>query len=92
MWDAALYKNIKLTQRVKLQLRAEFFNVLNTVNFLGVGGSGQTTTWTPQNPVYNTGSASTATQVISATPAAGFGQLTQAVDPRTIQFGVRLSF
>ena len=56
-WDAALYKNIKLTQRVKLQLRAEFFNVLNTVNFLGVGGSGQTTTWTPQNPVYNTGNA-----------------------------------
>lgn len=89
-WDAALYKNIKLTQRVKLQLRAEFFNVLNTTNFLFAGPGEATINW--NNPVYNTGDAHTATQVISAEPAAGFGQLTQVVDPRTIQFGVRLSF
>jgi len=32
-WDFALYKNTAISERVKLQLRAEFFNVLNHPNF-----------------------------------------------------------
>ena len=32
-WDFAIYKNTTLTERVKLQLRAEFFNILNHPNF-----------------------------------------------------------
>ena len=32
-WDFSLFKNTKLTERVNLQLRAEFFNVLNHPNF-----------------------------------------------------------
>jgi hypothetical protein len=32
-WDANLYKNTKLTERVALQFRAEAFNVLNHTNF-----------------------------------------------------------
>jgi len=32
-WDLALYKNTSLSERVKLQLRAEFFNILNHPNF-----------------------------------------------------------
>ena len=32
-WDFALYKNTSLSERVKLQLRAEFFNILNHPNF-----------------------------------------------------------
>ncbi|MGB9073761.1 MAG: TonB-dependent receptor [Terriglobales bacterium] len=32
-WDFALYKNTAITERVKLQLRAEFFNILNHPNF-----------------------------------------------------------
>ena len=32
-WDFALYKNTSITERVKLQLRAEFFNILNHPNF-----------------------------------------------------------
>jgi hypothetical protein len=32
-WDFALYKNTAITERVKLQLRAEFFNLLNHPNF-----------------------------------------------------------
>ena len=32
-WDFALYKNTTLSERVKLQLRAEFFNILNHPNF-----------------------------------------------------------
>ena len=32
-WDAALYKNTNLTERVALQFRAEAFNVMNHTNF-----------------------------------------------------------
>ena len=32
-WDLALYKNTALTDRVTLQLRADFFNLLNHPNF-----------------------------------------------------------
>lgn len=91
-WDAALYKNIKVGPRVQLQLRAEVFNVLNTVNFLGTFGGAQQTTWNPQNPVYNTGNPATATTIVSAGNPGGFGELTAAADPRIVQFGVRLRF
>jgi len=32
-WDLAIYKNTTITERLKLQLRAEFFNILNHPNF-----------------------------------------------------------
>jgi hypothetical protein len=32
-WDLAIYKNTAITERVKMQVRAEFFNVLNHPNF-----------------------------------------------------------
>jgi hypothetical protein len=32
-WDLALYKNTLITERLRLQLRAEFFNILNHPNF-----------------------------------------------------------
>jgi hypothetical protein len=32
-WDFALYKNTGITERVRMQLRAEFFNILNHPNF-----------------------------------------------------------
>jgi len=32
-WDLAIYKNTAITERIKMQLRAEFFNVLNHPNF-----------------------------------------------------------
>ncbi len=32
-WDMAIYKNTTLTERLKMQLRVEFFNVLNHPNF-----------------------------------------------------------
>jgi len=92
-WDAALYKNINLGKRVQLQLRAEVFNVLNTVNLLAGGDAAQGgINWNPENVVYDTGNAATATRVISATPAGNFGQLNQVADPRIVQLGVRLRF
>ncbi len=91
-WDASLYKNIKLGPKVQLQLRAEVYNVLNTVNLFGTFGGAQQTTWNPQNPVYNTGNPQTATTIVSATNPGGFGELTAAADPRVVQFGIRLRF
>jgi len=32
-WDLAIYKNLAITERVKMQVRAEFFNMLNHPNF-----------------------------------------------------------
>ena len=32
-WDAALFKNTRLTEKLRLEFRAEFFNILNHPNF-----------------------------------------------------------
>jgi hypothetical protein len=32
-WDMALQKKFPITERLSFSLKAEFFNVLNTVNF-----------------------------------------------------------
>ncbi|HEY7095840.1 MAG TPA: carboxypeptidase regulatory-like domain-containing protein [Terriglobales bacterium] len=41
-WETSLFKNIKVTERVNLQLRAEAFNVLNHTNFQLPGAGGAT--------------------------------------------------
>jgi hypothetical protein len=87
--DASIYKNIKLGPRVKLQLRAEMYNVFNTVNFKG---DSLNLSYDAQNVVYDTGNASTATRIVSATAPGNFGQLNSARDPRTMQLGLRLTF
>jgi hypothetical protein len=89
--DAALTKNIKLGKGINLQFRAEMFNVFNRVNFLSDDGN-VNVTWTPTNVVFDTGSGATATRVVSASPAGGFGQLNRAADPRQMQLGLKLSF
>jgi hypothetical protein len=93
--DAALSKNIRLGSRVRLQLRAEMFNVFNRTNFLTTSSDSivnPEVTWIPQNVVFDTGDPATATRIVSATPAGGFGQLNRAADPRQMQLGLRLSF
>jgi len=39
MWDLGIYKTFKMTERFSLQLRGEFFNVLNHHNFYMQPGS-----------------------------------------------------
>jgi hypothetical protein len=93
--DASLYKNIALgTSKVKLQLRLEVFNVFNRANFLATSltNGGVQTAYNPQNVVFDTANGRTASQIISASPAGNFGQLTAARDPRTAQIGIRLTF
>jgi len=57
-----------------------------------MSNGGAQSNYNPGNVVFNTGSGSTATEIVSATPAGNFGQLTQSRDPRTAQVGIRLTF
>jgi len=86
--DLALYKNIAATDRVKLQLRFEVFNVFNRVNF-----SSQNINRI-MNPVSVTldAPAASATKITGAVLPLNFGQATLTRDPRQAQFGFKLLF
>ncbi len=86
--DLSLYKNIKVSPRVKVQLRFEVFNVFNRVNFLN---QNLVTTMNPTSATLNAPAAS-ATQITGFTLPGNFGQATLTRDPRQAQFGVKLIF
>jgi hypothetical protein len=78
--DMAFAKTTAITERTKLEFRAEFFNIFNHANFLSpgitnngngtfTGGGGGTN---PNSPL--------------------FGQITSTYDPRIIQLALRLTF
>jgi hypothetical protein len=85
--DASLYKNIKISSRVRAQLRFEVFNLFNRVNFVSVS-----TNLSPTSVTLDTGRLSTANTITAFTPAGGFGQAGGTRDPRQAQFGVKLMF
>jgi hypothetical protein len=104
-WDFALYKNTSIGERVKLQFRAEFFNLLNHANFsspllpafiadpasnLGACGCGfQTNGKTGQN-AREVGNGGYA---ITATGDVGIGNpFLGGGGPRGIQLAVKISF
>jgi hypothetical protein len=64
--DLSFIKNIPVTERVKIQLRADFFNLFNRINFAsGVGSVGSVCA---PNPVTGV-----------CTTASGFGQVTDTI-------------
>jgi len=82
--DLSLLKATRISERVRAQLRAEFFNVLNRTNFA------------IPNPVVFTsgptqGNAASQTTAIVASPTAGVITAT-ATTSRQIQFGLKLLF
>ncbi len=77
--DLSVLKNIQMSERIGLQFRAEFFNLMNHSNF----GAPNQTVFT------NTGTA--AAPVYSINPTAGMIS-TLATTPRQIQFGLKLIF
>ncbi len=85
--DLALYKNFKVSGKVKAQFRFEVFNVFNRVNFVSVN-----TSLNPITAGLDTGDQATATRITSFQPAGDFGQATGTRDARQAQFGIKLMF
>lgn len=77
--DLSLFKTTPLTERTNLEFRAEFFNILNRVNF------------GPPNTTVFTSSTVNGTTVFSPSASAGLIS-TLATNPRQIQFGLKLIF
>ena len=90
--DMAFYKNIAASNRFKVQLRFEIFNLLNRTNFIGTGGIGVNTDLNPTTVTFDTPTAATATRVVNFTPSGNFGKAIATRDPRQMQFGLKILF
>lgn len=76
-WDVSFFKNTYITERVRVQLRFEFFNFWNHTQWAGVN-----TGLSVPNP---------STAVTQATRGR-LGEVTGTRDPRQLQLGVKLYF
>ncbi|MGB7846980.1 MAG: TonB-dependent receptor [Candidatus Acidiferrum sp.] len=79
-FDMAFSKTTAITERTKLEFRAEFFNLFNHANFLNPGATNN------GNGIFSGGGSGTNIN------SSGFGQITSTYDPRIIQLALRLSF
>ncbi len=78
-WDMGLVKYFALTERAKLQLRAETFNTFNHTQW-GV------------DPATEAGSGPGTTAEVTNVNSGNFGAITTARPPRVIQFGGKVTF
>jgi len=79
-FDLALNRTFKLSERFRLQARAEAFNILNHTNFVGAfAPAGQ-----PAGASFGTLSTNLS--------SSNFGQVTGAYDPRILQFAMKVIF
>jgi hypothetical protein len=89
-WDFAVHRDFPIRESLKLQFRAEMFNVLNHPNFgppsgsFGRGGFGVASSMLGQ---YLNGGA-----LGSNLGGGGFSPLYQLGGPRSIQFGLKVAF
>ena len=85
-WDLSLVKEWKLSEQLKIQLRGEFFNVLNHPNFANPYGANFTYGRVdPSNPG-EFGCSCATPDVADANPVIGTG------GPRNVQLGVKVVF
>ncbi len=84
--DLSFYKNIRVTDSVRMQVRFEVFNVFNRDNFIAVDTALNPSSITLDAPVDQ------ATTITGFTPSGSFGRAIATRDPRQVQLGLRLIF
>jgi hypothetical protein len=82
-WDMQLAKNFPITERFRLQLRVEYFNVLNHPNFAPESTSTGTVNTTDQISSFDK---------LNSNAAFGTFRAGQAADPRIAQLAVKFFF
>jgi len=88
--DFSLFKNFAVTERAKLQFRAEFFNVTNTPNF---GLPNSSLNATPAYQPARDSSGNIGPNPLQPRTLTGPGAITSLIAPmRVIQFGMKFSF
>jgi hypothetical protein len=75
--DLSVIKNISITERVKVQLRAEMFNTLNRINL--ASGVGSVAVGGINSPNYNTCNHNFSTHRCSTAAADGFGMIIDTI-------------
>jgi hypothetical protein len=85
-WNAtfAVYKNFKLTERVGLQVRSEFYNIFNHHNYYVIGDATDAAGYDPTAP--------TTVQLVKGCPAGSCGTNPSTEERRNIQFGLKVIF
>ncbi|MFN2499434.1 MAG: carboxypeptidase regulatory-like domain-containing protein [Pyrinomonadaceae bacterium] len=82
-WDLAVFKNFRFSEAKNVQLRFEFFNLLNHAQYLNPGTAAE---FRPDP----TAPTSFPTRFIQTNTT--FGVITGTRDPRNIQFGLKINF
>jgi hypothetical protein len=92
-WDLAIHRDFPLHESVKLQFRAEMFNVLNHPNFGPPNGSFLSPQFGGPVPGFGVANQMLGQSLSSSNQGGGgFSALYQIGGPRSIQFALKLSF
>ena len=89
--DLALRRELSLTERIKLQFRAEFFNLFNHPNF-GDPGSAASNTNLLSNPSFGLSTTTLSQSLGGGGLNGGFSSLYQIGGPRSIQLSAKIQF
>lgn len=89
--DLAIRREFPLYEQMRLQFRAEFFNIFNHPNF-GNPGSGDTQTSYTNNPLFGLSTQSLAQGLSAGSGSNSLSPLYQVGGPRSIQLALKLVF
>jgi hypothetical protein len=91
--DFSLLKETSITERVRAQFRAEFFNVINHTNYQYPYNGSAPGLGAPWNNLFEQGSPQTLQTFVTGTPDPVAGIMTAtSTTSRQIQFGLKILF